>query len=286
MPFRADRDSPWGTSHESVASPPGRGASARPVTEPDRSSTTRMTAVASTPEVLPEYRLKSDLAAYCLPRSAKDETRKLAWTNSVCLLFVVVAIMGLRQPVFILREAAPPPEPMRAEILPPVESEDKPREDPEEEEPEDVADELVEAPVIVPVMVAAPENVTFSVPIEGYIQLAPDARFVPPPPPVIPKAPPADNIPRPEFRAIRFGGKEFRKQPPPNYPDEFQRNRIGGTVEVLITVSTNGLPTKVDIGRSSGSPALDRHVSEFIRREWRAEAGNSGNYRIAITFAP
>ncbi|MBL9127996.1 MAG: TonB family protein, partial [Verrucomicrobiales bacterium] len=126
----------------------------------------------------------------------------------------------------------------------------------------------------------------FSVPVEGFVQLAPDARFVPPPPAVIPKPPPPDNIPRPEFRPIRFGGKEFRKQPPPNYPEEFQRSRIGGTVELLITVNSNGVPAKVDIGRSSGSPALDRHVSEFVRREWRADAGNGANYRIAITFAP
>lgn len=244
-----------------------------------------MTASVSDSETLPEYRLKSDLAAYCLPRASRDDTRKLAWANSISLMFVVVAFLGLRQPVFVIREVEPLPEPMKAEILPPVESEDKPQESPEEE-PEDVAEEMIEAPVVAPVLVAAAQDVTFSVPVEGFIAIAPDARYVPPPPPVIPKAPPPDSLQRPEFRAIRFGGKEFRKQPPPNYPEEFQRNRIGGTVEALITVSTNGTPIKVEVGRSSGSPALDRHVCDFIRREWRAEAGEGANYKIAITFAP
>lgn len=145
---------------------------------------------------------------------------------------------------------------------------------------------MTEMPVVAPVLVAAADSVNFSVPVEGYTAISADARYVPPPPPVIPKAPPPDNIPRPIFKAIRFGGKEFKKQPAPSYPDEFQRNRIGGTVEALITVNTNGVPTKVEVGRSSGTPALDRHVCDFIRREWRAEAGEVANYRIAITFAP
>lgn len=245
-----------------------------------------MTASVSSPDSLPEYRLNSDLAAYCLPRSRRDDGRKLAWANSISLVFVVVAFMGLRQPVFKIREVAPLPEPMRAEILPPVDSEEKPPETAEETEPEDVADEMVEAPIVTPVLVAAPQDAVFSVPVEGFIAIAPDARYVPPPPPIIPKAPPPDQPPRLEFRAIRFGGKEFRKQPPPNYPEEFQRNRIGGTVEAHITVSTNGVPIKVDVGRSSGSPALDRHVCDFIRREWRAAPGEGANYKIAITFAP
>jgi|GEM_PF-3149878 len=245
-----------------------------------------MTASLSDSETLPEYRLKSDLAAYCLPRANRDDARKLAWANSISLMFVVVACMGLRQPVFVIREVAPLPEPMRAELLPPVDAEDKTAESTEEQEPEDLAEEMVEILVVVPVLVAAPQDVTFSVPVQGFVAIAPDARYVPPPPAVIPKAPPPDNLPRPEFRAIRFGGKEFRKQPPPNYPEEFQRSRVGGTVEALITVSTNGFLTKVEVGRSSGNPALDRHVCDFIRREWRAEAGEGANYKIAITFAP
>ncbi|MCC6232309.1 MAG: TonB family protein [Verrucomicrobiales bacterium] len=138
-----------------------------------------------------------------------------------------------------------------------------------------------------PIMVAPPENVAFADPVDSrYVVIVNDPGRIPPPPAIIPRDPPPDNLPKLEFRAIRFGGKEFKKQPPPNYPDEFQRNRIGGTVEALIYVATNGIPTKVEVGKSSGSPALDRHVCDFIRKEWRAQAGDAVNYRIAITFAP
>jgi len=65
-----------------------------------------------------------------------------------------------------------------------------------------------------------------------------------------------------------------------------ERQRIGGTVEAFIYVGTNGVPYKVEVGRSSGTPALDRYVAEFIQREWRAYPGEPVNYRIAITFAP
>ncbi|MGE3310425.1 MAG: energy transducer TonB [Limisphaerales bacterium] len=244
-----------------------------------------MTAAVAESGALPEYRLKSDLAVYCLPRAAKDDARKLAWANSIALLFVLVGCLGLRQPVFVLRTVAPPPEPMRAEILPPVETDDKPVETPDEE-PEEIALEAVEIPVVVPVLVALPEDVSFAVPVEGYVAIAAEARFVPPPPAIIPKAPPPEAPPQPEFRSIRFGGREFRKQPPPNYPEQFQRSRIGGTVEVLITVSSEGHLSRVEVGRSSGNPGLDRHVIDFIRREWRAEPGGGGHYKIAITFAP
>ncbi len=235
---------------------------------------------------LPEYRLKSDLAQYCLPSASQDDSRRVAWANSICLLFVVVAAMGLRQPIFILRQAEPLPDPMPVVLLPPpAEPELIQSPKPDEEREEEVQDNA-EIPVVAPVLVADAKDVSFALPTEGYTALASDARWVPPPPAVIPKAPPPDNVPRPEFRNIRFGGKEFRKQPPPNYPDEFQRNRIGGTVEALISVGTNGFPSKVEVGKSSGSPALDRHVCDFIRKEWRAVVGEGGNYRIQITFSP
>lgn len=244
-------------------------------------------ATASTPgNGLPEYRLGSDLAQYCLPGATRDEGRKLAWANSICLLFLIVATLGIRQPVFVIRDPPPLPEPIPVLLLPPPDQPELPASTSPEEEAPTEAEIPTEVPIITPVLVADPKHVSFAQPTEGYTALAPRADLVPPPPPVLPKAPPPDPLPRPQFRNIRFGGKEFRKQPPPNYPDEFQRHRIGGTVEALISVATNGIPSRVEVGRSSGSPALDRHVCDFIRKEWRAAAGDGGNYRIAITFAP
>jgi protein TonB len=235
----------------------------------------------------PEYVLRSDLAQYSLPSAGRDEARKLAWANSVCVLFLIVAFMGLRQPIFVIRDAAPPAEPLPPVILPPVEQEPPPAQDlgdlaPEEEPLEEKLEEL---PVITPVVVAAPDDVSFAVPVEGYIAISRDSRFVPPPPPVIPRAPPP-SIPRPEFRVTRIGDRAFRRQPAPDYPPELERQRIGGTVELFIYVASNGVPHKVEVGRSSGTASLDRYVAEFIQREWRAYPGEAVNYRIAITFAP
>jgi outer membrane biosynthesis protein TonB len=57
-------------------------------------------------------------------------------------------------------------------------------------------------------------------------------------------------------------------------------------MEVLITVGADGIPARVVTAAGSGSAALDRHVCEFIRREWRAVPGEGARYRIAITFVP
>ncbi len=233
----------------------------------------------------PRYELRSDLAQYCFPSSERDDTRKLAWVNSVCLLFLAVAILDVRQPVFVIREAPPLPDPYAAALPPPAEREPPPTtlEKVEETPEEPQTLEIPEAPV--PVVVAPAQDVSFAVPVEGYVVVATNARFVPPPPAVIPKAPP-NNPPVPTFRNIRFGDKAFRKQPAPDYPPELERQRVGGTVQVLIYVGADGEPDRVEVEKSSSTPALDRYVCDFIRREWRTYPGEAANFRIAITFAP
>src|SRR5262245_57088962 len=112
---------------------------------------------------MPEYRLTSDLAQYSLPSANRDETRRLAWANSICLVFLGIAIIDLWQPVFQIRAVSPPAEPMAVIILPPVNDpeplvntpDDKPDEEPLDDAP---------APILTPVLVAAPTDVSFSVP--------------------------------------------------------------------------------------------------------------------------
>lgn len=236
---------------------------------------------------VPQYRLRSDLALYCLPSANRDDTRYLAWANSICLLFVTIAAMNLRQPVFVIREAAPPPEPLPVVILPPPpEQPNQPQETPTEPA-EETVEESLELPVITPVQVAAPDQVNFGVAIEGYVALAPNARYVPPPPAIIPKAPPpADNLPKPDFRVIRLGDRSFTKMPPPSYPQAFLRDHISGTVEVLITVNASGVPTSVEVAKSSGFPALDRHTCDSVKRDWRAEPGEDGRkFRCPLIYS-
>ena len=57
-------------------------------------------------------------------------------------------------------------------------------------------------------------------------------------------------------------------RPPPIYPQEALRRRIGGTVRVQATVATNGSVERMDIAQSSGNRYLDRAAMEAVRR-WR-----------------
>src|SRR5271170_141786 len=70
------------------------------------------------------YHLKSDLARVCLPRPQGHPERTLAWVNSICFLFLFVALSGARprlpapkpvpsleQPISIIIQPLPTPPP-------------------------------------------------------------------------------------------------------------------------------------------------------------------------------
>ena len=75
--------------------------------------------------------LKDELARFCLPEVNRDPTRKLAWMNSICILFLLVGILGAtsaRVPLKsapaveeiapVILETAPPPETVRLDSSP------------------------------------------------------------------------------------------------------------------------------------------------------------------------
>ena len=45
----------------------------------------------------PGYELKDELARLCLPAANRDPNRKLAWVNSICILFLLIGIFGARR---------------------------------------------------------------------------------------------------------------------------------------------------------------------------------------------
>lgn len=57
-------------------------------------------------------------------------------------------------------------------------------------------------------------------------------------------------------------------RPPPAYPREAMRRRIGGTVRVQATVAPDGSVERMDVAESSGNRYLDRAAMEAVRR-WR-----------------
>src|SRR5256884_4322790 len=77
----------------------------------------------------PGYALHSDIAQFCLPAANRDANRKLAYVNSICLLFLVIGLAGLNPPKleqkfperaqeFVPVEIVQPPEPPKVEPQP------------------------------------------------------------------------------------------------------------------------------------------------------------------------
>src|SRR5262249_58719017 len=74
-----------------------------------------------------DYALSTDLARLSLPAEYVDSYRNLAWTNSICFLFLVIGLIGLKAPrvihkplvevtesapvIFTPHDAQPTPEP-------------------------------------------------------------------------------------------------------------------------------------------------------------------------------
>lgn len=107
------------------------------------------------------YALKSDLAQFCLPAAARDANRKLAYVNSICLFFLIVGIVGMRNPVEFKKELPPLLEFMPVEIyVPPVQQQTLPEPKPDEPPPPDT---VVEMPQIATVVAAEPSQVKFAV---------------------------------------------------------------------------------------------------------------------------
>lgn len=69
--------------------------------------------------------------------------------------------------------------------------------------------------------------------------------------------------------------------PRPPYPESLRRRRITGSVGVRIAVSAQGLPSAVDITRSSGHAEFDSTTRSWILRHWRFQPATSGGRAIA-----
>ena len=125
---------------------------------------------------------------------------------------------------------------------------------------------------------------------------APTARLSAPPRPA---APPAVNLgnagealadlnvtgdnvvpPRPDSR---------HRNLPPAYPPDAVRQRLEGTVRLLVHVTGDGIPLLVEVAASSGHPSLDRAARQAVER-WRFNPalGPDGpvpfDYPLSINF--
>src|SRR5580658_512498 len=118
------------------------------------------------------YELKSELTRYSLPSARRDPNQKLAWVNSICLLFLSIGIFGASEGVISIKPVPPihqiVPVVLQPTVLPPQKTV-------EEKKP------VVEnnQPRVVVALPSAP-NIRFSVPTIGTL-VAPAALASAPP---------------------------------------------------------------------------------------------------------
>ena len=213
-----------------------------------------------------DYPLSDDLARLCLPQEYKDSYRTLAWVNSICFLFLLVGLVGLKPPRIIVRPISQASEAVPVIFTPP---EEQPK--PEEAKPEEPQDQPTETPTDVPqvaqvVAAADPSAVAFAVPVPGAVAVAPMAHLATPPPPVA-KAPPA----APQTFNPHAGGEG--SFPEPNYPSLAVRNHYQGTVIIEIMVEESGAISSAKVYKTSGFSVLDDAALQVVQNRWRFPPG-------------
>jgi len=213
---------------------------------------------------MPQRELKDELARLCLPSANRDPNRKLAWINSICILFLLIGIFGAAsatvstKPVPAVEEIAP----IAIETPPPPQTvTPTPNENQNEQQPS--------APNVVVVVPNAP-NISFSVPTIGNL-VAPAAMAQAPPLNPMEHVEPVTQL----ARISNTGSGGSRPSPP--YPEIAKNTGEQGTVTVQMTADSNGRIASLQLTHSSGFPVLDRATEDFIRRHWTLPSGGSTN---------
>ena len=223
-----------------------------------------------------EYQLHDDLARLCLPQEYKDSYRRLAWVNSICCLFLVVGLIGLRPPKVIHKPLTEMVDTVPVIFTPPEEP-PKVEPEPKPDEPDQPQNTSEETPQVMTVVAAAdPTSVAFAVPVQGAVAVAPAAHLATPPPPTTHAPPPATKF----NPAVADGGSYAA----PQYPGIALRNHYSGTVTIEIHVDATGKITLARVQKSSGFPVLDEAALDVVKNRWRFPPGSERNYYWPCVF--
>ena len=195
----------------------------------------------------PGYELKDELARLCLSTARREPERKLAWVNSVCLLFLLIGILGARQGVIAIKPVPPVREEVPVVVQPAVLPPQAVAPKPEQAQPNN-------QPRVLVVLPNAP-NVNFGVPTVGT--LVADAALA--------SAPQAATVRIGSLNNTGEGGE----RPEPPYPPIAEQTGEQGTVVLVLTGDDAGNVISVEMKTSSGFPLLDRATVDFIKRHWR-----------------
>jgi protein TonB len=221
-----------------------------------------------TNRISPAYELKDELARLCLPAANRDATLKLAWVNSVCILFLLIGIIGARRGLIAIKPAPPlediVPVIVEPVTLPPQETTKKKETDEDRNDAPRVAVAIPQSP-----------NVSFSVPTIGSLVV----------PANLASAPPLESLRTAAAisSVSSTGGGGERPQPP--YPKIALEEGEQGTILLELGGDVAGNVISVDVKEASDFPVLDRATVDFIKRHWHLPAGTGNQlFQTRITY--
>ena len=205
------------------------------------------------------YELESELARVSIHATERDPNRKLAWVNSVCILFLLIGVFGSR-PASIRIKPLPPVEEVSGAIVEPLPLPPQVKSERQAQDQNDNESQL-DAPQVVVVTPDAP-SINFSVPTIGNL-VVPNA--IAQAPPVVPLKQVAQLHTQPRLLNTTGAGGD-RPQPP--YPKIALEQGQQGSVTLRMTVDDAGLISTIEVVQSSGFPALDRGATDFVKKHW------------------
>ena len=169
---------------------------------------------------LPGYELKDELARLCLSTARREPERKLAWMNSICILFLLIGIVGARRGIIAIKPVPPirenVPVVVQPTVLPPQAIAQKPEQAEQNNQPR--------------VLVALPNapNINFGVPTVGTLVVPAALASAPPPPPA------------PLHIGSLFNTGAGGERPEPPYPPIALQTGEQGTIILLLTGDDGG----------------------------------------------
>jgi periplasmic protein TonB len=213
---------------------------------------------------LPGYELKDELARMCLITARREPERKLAWVNSVCILFLLIGILGARQGAIDIKPVPPVQQAVPVVVIPPAAQPPQPVA-PKPEQPQQISQPRV--------LVALPNapDVNFGIPTAGTL--------------VVPAALAAPPQPAPVRIGSLANTGEGGARPEPPYPPIAEQTGEQGTVVLLLTGDDAGNVVSVQVKTSSGFPVLDYATVDFIKHHWHLPTNTGARlFQTSITY--
>lgn len=200
------------------------------------------------------------------------EVRHLAWTVSVCALFLAIGLLGLLRP-----RVHPIPPVSRTQLLPVALFEPSPQPKPAQSAPKPAPSNSSTdpEPIAIQAVAVSPSKAIFAMPLTTTAILVPVHEAFP-----AMEAAAAEPAQNTAFTP-GTGGADT---PQPQYPRLAEQRGYEGKVVVNFTVQPSGTVTDVALAKSSGFNVLDEAALSTIRNRWRFPAGGLRHHYVEVIF--